>query len=84
MFDGKDLFTEIEVSFNEVMQEGGVTKEIKILREDICTSCNGSREQPGSQSSICYSCGGSGIKEDVLFHKQTRCNTCKGHGKLIQ
>ena len=24
------------------------------------------------------------MKEDALFHKQTRCNTCKGHGKLVQ
>ena len=84
MFDGKDLHAEVEVSFSEVMQEGGTTKTIKILREDICGSCNGTREKEGSQSMTCYSCGGTGVKEDPLFHKETKCNTCKGHGKLVQ
>lgn len=66
------------------MQEGGVTKEIIIQRDNICSSCNGTREAEGSQSITCYSCGGEGIKEDALFHKKVKCNTCKGHGKLVQ
>jgi DnaJ-class molecular chaperone len=76
LFDGRDLYSEVQVTFDEVMQPGGVTKEITVDREVICSSCDGSREEKGSQSSKCYSCGGTGMKEDALFHKQTKCNTC--------
>ena len=53
-------------------------------RSVICSSCNGSREAVGSKSNVCYSCKGTGIKEDSLFKKKVKCNTCQGHGKLIQ
>ena len=53
-------------------------------RSVICSSCNGSREAVGSKSNVCYSCKGTGIKEDSLFKKQVKCNTCQGHGKLIK
>ena len=65
------------------MQQGGCNREITVQKEVICTSCNGSREKAGSTSSTCYSCQGEGVKEDSLFHKKTRCNTCKGQGKLV-
>ena len=83
MFDGKDLTVDFEVSFTEATQEGGSTHEIDVKREVICTACNGTRERAGSQSFACYSCKGEGIKEDALFHKKTKCNTCKGHGKHV-
>ena len=84
MFDGKNLYTDVEVTFAEAMQEGGCTREILVQREVLCSSCNGSRERSGSESMTCYSCAGEGIKEDALFHNKNRCNTCKGHGKLIK
>ena len=83
MFDGRDLYIDVEVNFSEVIQDGGVTKEILVTRDVLCHTCNGTRERPGSQSTTCYSCKGEGIKEDPLFHRKTRCNTCKGHGKLV-
>ena len=67
MFDGKDLYADVEVTFAEVMQEGGVQKEITVDREVICSTCNGTRERPGSQSLPCYSCKGTGVKEDTMF-----------------
>ena len=84
MFDGEDLKTEIEITFAESIQEGGLQKEISVQRKDICHSCNGSRETAGSKSNSCYSCKGTGIKEDSLFKKKVKCNTCKGHGMLVQ
>ena len=84
MHDGRNLFIDVEVGFAEIMQEGGAQKTVTIEREVICSTCNGTREKPGSESLVCYSCKGEGIKEDALFHKKTRCNTCKGHGKLVQ
>ena len=84
MFDGRNLYVDVEVSFAEVMQEGGVTKEVTVTRDSHCKTCNGTRERPGSQSLPCYSCKGEGVKKDALFGKETKCNTCKGHGKLVQ
>jgi len=83
MFDGNDLRVEVEATFAEVMQDGGVTKDVTLRREVLCDSCNGTRERKGSESLPCYSCKGECVKEDALFHKKARCNTCKGHGKII-
>ena len=84
MFDGRNLYVDVEVSFNEIMQKGGIKKEIVVARENICSSCNGTREEKGSHSLVCYSCKGEGTKRDAIFNKEVRCNTCKGHGKLVQ
>lgn len=69
MFDGRDLYVDIEVPFELAMQEGGSTHDIVVKREVLCFSCNGTRERTGSASLPCYSCKGEGIKEDALFHK---------------
>ena len=84
MWNGADLNVDIEIAFDEVLQIGGITKDVRIAKQVLCSSCNGTRERAGSLSLPCYSCKGEGLKVDGLFHKQTRCNTCKGHGKLIQ
>ena len=84
MFDGKDMRIDLEVSFDEIMREGGLLKHVEVKRETLCPSCQGSRESTESESLTCYSCKGSGVKLDAIFQKETRCNTCMGHGKLIQ
>ena len=84
MFDGKSLSVDVEITFAEAVKDGGCTQEISVQREVICGSCEGTREQAGSQSTPCYSCKGEGVKEDALFHNKTMCNTCKGHGSLVQ
>ena len=83
MFDGRNLAIDLEVTFAEVMQVGGVVKEVAFERDVHCPSCNGSREKTGSKSLPCYSCKGEGDKTDALFGKKQRCNTCKGHGTLV-
>jgi molecular chaperone DnaJ len=60
-----------------------VEKKISYTRESKCTTCKGSKEAIGSKPSQCYSCKGEGIKKDPLFHKETKCNTCGGHGTLV-
>ena len=84
MFDGKDLQADVELTFDECIQEGGVAKEIAVMREDICGSCKGTRERAGGQSNPCYACKGTGVKEDALFKERVICNTCDGHGSMVQ
>ena len=62
----------------------GIDKEITFQKNVKCDSCKGSKEAVGSQSSVCYSCKGVGLKKDPLFQKETICNTCKGHGHLVK
>lgn len=84
MFDGPNLYVDVSVSFAEVMQQGGIKKELSVVRDVLCIACKGTRERTGSISLPCYSCKGEGMKKDALFNKETKCNTCKGHGKLVQ
>jgi len=84
MFDGANLQSEVNVTFQESVQQDLVKKAVNFSRDILCGSCDGTREQPGSKSNICYSCQGKGVKKDPLFQKESRCNTCKGHGSLIQ
>lgn len=72
----------MEVSLREVCT-GDVVKQIEIEKDVICPSCNGTREK-GGQSHQCYSCKGSGLRKDPLFHKVVMCNTCTGHGTLVK
>lgn len=83
MFDGADVFAELHLSLAETLQLDPLRKSVAVVREMICSVCKGSKEQPGTSSSECYSCKGLGVKKDPLFHKESKCNTCKGHGKLV-
>ena len=71
----------VNLSFKEALD--GTDKKVVYMKDVKCGSCNGTRENPGSKSSQCYSCKGEGVKKDPLFHKESKCNTCSGHGYLI-
>ena len=59
-------------------------KVIETERLTRCKECKGTRAQPGSISGDCYSCHGAGVKMNPLFpDKLSKCNTCKGIGKII-
>mmetsp|Transcript_8275 Transcript_8275/g.7680 ORF Transcript_8275/g.7680 Transcript_8275/m.7680 type:complete len:219 (-) Transcript_8275:36-692(-) len=81
-FSGEDIKVNVQLTFEESLY--GCEKEVTFHRNVLCGSCKGSKEQPGSSSSNCYSCKGSGIKKDPLFQTESKCNTCQGHGKLIK
>lgn len=81
-FNGEDIKLDIHIEFNESLQ--GIEKTLEIIREIKCHTCEGKKEAHGSRSSLCYSCKGEGIKKDPLFHKESKCNTCGGHGYLVK
>mmetsp|Transcript_17750 Transcript_17750/g.27444 ORF Transcript_17750/g.27444 Transcript_17750/m.27444 type:complete len:85 (+) Transcript_17750:615-869(+) len=45
-------------------------KEIAYSRQVKCPTCNGTRESTLERGPECYSCQGTGIKKDPLFHKE--------------
>ncbi len=84
---GEDLRYSMTISFTEAAF--GVSKEIVIPREDVCSSCGGSGAKAGSAPEKCKTCNGTGqvrTQQNTMFGSfaSTRpCTTCRGTGKVI-
>ena len=84
---GNDLRTSVATTFEEAVF--GVEKEIEIERIDVCSRCNGARSEPGSDSTMCSNCNGSGQvrRSQQSFFGQfvqvTPCGVCRGEGSVI-
>ena len=64
----------------------GCEKTIKIQKKIKCPSCRGSRAEPGTIASKCYTCGGSGILtlKDGFEQADMICDKCDGYGKIVK
>ncbi|NIW80799.1 MAG: molecular chaperone DnaJ, partial [Calditrichae bacterium] len=84
---GSDLQIKLKLSLEEIAT--GVKKKIKVNKLVNCSTCNGSGQKSGSQSSTCPTCQGSGEVRQVsqsLFGRVvnvTTCPQCRGEGKVI-
>lgn len=80
---GRDLALEVEIGLEEAA--AGVEKEIKLNRAELCPACHGSRRKPGTQPTVCPSCGGKGqIRFQQGFFTVSRtCSRCQGQGEII-
>ena len=84
---GADLQFELKLTFEEAAL--GAEKEIKIVRTEYCSECQGSRAKPGTQPSSCSDCGGSGrirrVQQSIFgrFTNVVACPRCRGEGKVI-
>jgi molecular chaperone DnaJ len=81
---GDDLRYNLEIEFEEAVF--GVEKEIEIPREVPCSSCNGSRMEPGTQPVICPACNGKGQARYTqgFFTINKTCDQCGGEGRIIK
>ena len=85
---GRDLKYNLDITFEEAYS--GVKKEITILRNEECPTCHGSKAKPGTKTSTCKACNGTGtIKQTVstiLGQMQTTktCPECNGEGTKIE
>lgn len=85
---GADLRYNMEISFEEAFL--GVEKEITISRDEQCTTCSGTGAKPGTTSTTCGVCGGTGqvrqVQNTILGQMQTTktCSNCHGTGKVIK
>ena len=63
----------------------GTHKKIRIKKNVICPTCNGSRVAPGSTPKICPKCKGTGRYSISrgFFSLTTTCDMCHGEGKII-
>lgn len=80
---GDDLRYNLEIDFEEAVF--GVEKEIEIPQEVRCTTCGGSRIEPGFQPVICKACNGKGQARFTqgFFTINRTCERCGGEGQVI-
>ncbi len=84
---GGDIRSRISVSFEEAAL--GTEKEIEITRTEVCTTCRGTRSKPGTQTSRCPECNGTGqirrVQRSIFgqFSNTATCGSCRGEGTLI-
>ena len=82
------VYTEIEISLDDVYF--GVAKDIKIQRDDKCSTCNGKGAENPSDISTCGNCNGSGMvletKQTILgmVRTQAPCPSCNGQGQTVK
>ncbi|MDA1188103.1 MAG: molecular chaperone DnaJ [Chloroflexi bacterium] len=84
---GADLQTSMTLEFEEAVF--GAEKEIPVDRIESCERCKGSRSEPGTSSSRCANCNGSGQvrrSQSSMFGQFVQvaaCNACGGEGKIV-
>lgn len=85
---GSDLRVDVEVTFEEAAF--GLEKDIKIPRQEDCSTCGGDGAAPGTAKKNCEVCGGAG---QVQFAQSTPfgsivqsriCDRCRGAGVIIE
>jgi molecular chaperone DnaJ len=84
---GADLQQRVELTFEESVF--GVEKEIEIVRDEVCETCNGKGAEPGTTPERCKACNGSGeirqVRQTILgsMVQVATCPTCNGQGEII-
>src|SRR5579884_3606384 len=84
---GADIRYELTITFEEAVF--GCQKEIELPRWETCSNCRGSGAQPGTSTSRCPACQGSGeirrVQQSIFgqFVNVTMCERCRGEGRII-
>jgi len=80
---GRDIAYEVDLTLEEAYR--GVTKTIKVPRNDLCDQCQGTGAKPGSKPKTCSACRGQGqvVMSNGFFRMAQTCSQCGGEGKVI-
>ncbi len=83
VYRGADLRYAMEITLEQAA--AGHTTEIRVPGWEHCETCHGSGAKPGTQPTVCKSCGGQGAVrvQQGFFSIQQTCPTCRGSGKVI-
>ena len=81
---GRDLETEIQLSFEQAMH--GTEVAVTVPKQASCTTCGGSGAKPGTSPVLCPRCGGRGIDSESqgFFSISQPCPRCGGRGEVIE
>jgi molecular chaperone DnaJ len=79
---GEDYLYQLEIGFTDAI--GGASTEIRLRKEDVCPTCNGSGGDPSGKRVTCQQCGGSGMVELSRERMTVRqvCPRCHGEGRI--
>jgi molecular chaperone DnaJ len=84
---GSDLKASLTITFEEAVF--GAEKNLKISRVENCSVCHGLGSKPGTSSSRCPNCNGTGqirrVQQSIFgrFTNVSTCNRCHGIGTII-
>jgi molecular chaperone DnaJ len=84
---GADLQHNLTLEFEEAVF--GVEKHIEFSRDEVCSRCEGSGAEPGTETKTCPTCSGRGeVRQarQTLFGSMmqvTTCPECRGSGQII-
>jgi molecular chaperone DnaJ len=84
---GADLSYATTLLFEEAIF--GVTKEVEITRDEVCSTCNGKGAEPGTSAAKCTTCNGRGEVRQVhqtflgSMVQVVSCPSCNGRGEII-
>jgi molecular chaperone DnaJ len=81
---GRDLETEVHVSFEQAME--GAQVPVSVPLSAPCPTCRGTGARPGTTPSICSRCQGRGLEAESqgLFSISQPCRQCGGTGTEIK
>lgn len=80
---GDDVVTFVTVSFKQAMQ--GAKLRVSLPLNQTCTRCEGRGAEPGTKTTRCAACGGSGTvqSQQLGFAFSRPCPQCFGRGKVV-
>lgn len=80
---GENMQVSLRISFKEAIL--GTRQNVDFLRQEVCTTCSGTRARPGTQATPCRPCHGRGSvgKNAGFFTIQTTCMSCAGLGSVV-
>jgi molecular chaperone DnaJ len=80
---GRDLETEVRLSFDQAMH--GTQIAVSVPTTSECPTCHGNGAQPGTSPRTCPRCEGTGIdaQSQGLFSISQPCPECGGQGEII-
>lgn len=78
---GRDIYYQMDVTLEEICYGG--FRKMKLDKPEVCGSCDGTGEEPGSQQT-CGVCEGSGVHtvNQNGFVMQMNCQACGGKGVI--
>ena len=84
---GSSLRIKVKLNYEEIAN--GATRNVKVKKHVVCTTCNGTGAKDKSSVQTCGTCGGNGqvkrVTNTFLGQMQTvsTCPTCNGEGTTI-